>query len=126
MIQAASPWIRPGIGCLLFSFFRNYSGPPSHIRISNTSCSFSPLTWLKMLICGGGALLGFFAWKAMSFTCKHDDSLLSMQKIPNSYLFFKKTIDKRMFVWYDSTINRCSDCLFGCYVRFISCYVLLS
>ena len=32
-------------------------GPPS-IRISNTSCSFSPLTRLKMLIWGGGALLG--------------------------------------------------------------------
>ena len=46
-------------GDLNFNTLCNYSGRPSpHIRISNTSCSFSPLTRLKMLICGGGALLG--------------------------------------------------------------------
>ena len=36
---------------------RNYSGHPSpYIRISNTSCSFSPLTRLKMLIWGGSPI----------------------------------------------------------------------
>ena len=34
--------------------YSNYSGSPlPHIRISNTSCSFPPLTRLKMLIWGG-------------------------------------------------------------------------
>ncbi len=32
--------------------------PRSQIRISNTSCSLSPFTRLKMLIWGGEALLG--------------------------------------------------------------------
>ena len=32
------------------------SGLPSHICISNTSCSFSPLTRLKMLIRGLGPM----------------------------------------------------------------------
>jgi len=31
----------------------NYSGPRPYIRILNTSCSFPPLTRLKMLIWGG-------------------------------------------------------------------------
>ena len=38
----------------------NYSGPRPYIHILNTSCSFPPLTRLKMLICGGGALLGSY------------------------------------------------------------------
>ena len=33
----------------------NYSGPRPYIRILNTSCSFPPLTRLKMLICGVGS-----------------------------------------------------------------------
>ena len=42
-----------------------------------------------MLICGGGALLGSNVWKSKSLTCKHDDSLISIHWILNSYVSIK-------------------------------------
>ena len=57
----------------------NYSGHPSpHIRISNTLCSFSPLTRLKMLIGGGEPYEDLNVWKSKPLTCKHDDLLISI------------------------------------------------
>ena len=44
----------------------NYSGPRPYIRILNTSCSFPPLTRLKMLICGEGSPIRILMYENQS------------------------------------------------------------